>query len=57
MTIDWQQLMDFAKNQLKKRPLLKLVALSKSDRDQRAIAAARESIQTLQGMVGVIDVQ
>jgi 23S rRNA (guanine2445-N2)-methyltransferase / 23S rRNA (guanine2069-N7)-methyltransferase len=50
----WQQLMDFAKNR-KKDPAELGLRFQGTDRDQRAIAAARESIKRA-GMVGVIDV-
>jgi 23S rRNA (guanine2445-N2)-methyltransferase / 23S rRNA (guanine2069-N7)-methyltransferase len=50
----WQQLMDFAKNR-KKDPAELGLSFQGTDRDQRAIAAARESIKRA-GMVGVIDV-
>jgi len=50
----WQQLMDFAKNR-KKDPVELGLRFQGTDRDQRAIAAARESIKRA-GMVGVIDV-
>jgi 23S rRNA (guanine2445-N2)-methyltransferase / 23S rRNA (guanine2069-N7)-methyltransferase len=50
----WQQLMDFAKNR-KKDPAELGLRFQGTDRDQRAIAAARESIKRA-GMVGLIDV-
>jgi 23S rRNA (guanine2445-N2)-methyltransferase / 23S rRNA (guanine2069-N7)-methyltransferase len=50
----WQQLMDFAKNR-KKDPVELGLRFQGTDRDQRAIAASRESIKRA-GMVGVIDV-
>jgi len=50
----WQQLMDFAKN--RKRDAVELgLRFQGTDRDQRAIAASRESIKRA-GMVGIIDV-
>ncbi|MEP0071977.1 MAG: bifunctional 23S rRNA (guanine(2069)-N(7))-methyltransferase RlmK/23S rRNA (guanine(2445)-N(2))-methyltransferase RlmL [Marinomonas sp.] len=50
----WQQLMDFAKNRKRNAADLGL-RFQGTDRDQRAIAASRESIKRA-GMVGVIDV-
>ncbi|MBJ7538829.1 bifunctional 23S rRNA (guanine(2069)-N(7))-methyltransferase RlmK/23S rRNA (guanine(2445)-N(2))-methyltransferase RlmL [Marinomonas transparens] len=50
----WQQLMDFAKNR-KKDPVELGLRFQGTDRDQRAIAASRESIKRA-GLVGVIDV-
>ncbi len=50
----WQQLMDFAKNRKRNAEELGL-RFQGTDRDQRAIAASRESIKRA-GMVGIIDV-
>lgn len=50
----WQQLMDFAKNRKRNATELGL-RLQGTDRDQRAIAASRESIKRA-GMIGIIDV-
>ncbi|MCW4629971.1 MULTISPECIES: bifunctional 23S rRNA (guanine(2069)-N(7))-methyltransferase RlmK/23S rRNA (guanine(2445)-N(2))-methyltransferase RlmL [Marinomonas] len=50
----WQQLMDFAKNR-KKDPATLGIRFQGTDREQKAIAAARENIKRA-GLTGVIDV-
>ena len=50
----WQQLMDFAKNR-KKDPAALGIRFQGTDREQKAIAAARENIKRA-GLTGVIDV-
>ncbi|MCV2402168.1 bifunctional 23S rRNA (guanine(2069)-N(7))-methyltransferase RlmK/23S rRNA (guanine(2445)-N(2))-methyltransferase RlmL [Marinomonas sp. C2222] len=50
----WQQLMDFAKNR-KKDPKTLGIRFQGTDREQKAIAAARENIKRA-GLVGVVEV-